>query len=194
AMTRAAGISIQDEHDIEHVVVAADAPAAMTEHIRQATEMGARLVFAPAQQIPSLDDETLRAGLEAAWMISANAYEMELLRARTGLRLDDLSSHAIVAVTRGGDGSELHGPTGVVAIPVAPATTVVDPTGAGDAYLAGLLAAIRSGRPLDVAGRVAALAAAYVVELGGTQSHTYGVETFAQRYQEAFGSRLPPLT
>jgi adenosine kinase len=178
--------------DVDTVVVAPDAPDGMARHIRQARELGARLVFVPAQQVPSLSDEVLREGLEAAWMVVGNDYELELIRARTGVSADDLRRRgALVALTRGPQGSELHGPDGVVQVPVAPPREVVDPTGAGDAYVAGLLAALRLGLPLDAAGRVAALSATYVVEQPGPQSHTYDVQSFGERYREAFGVEPP---
>lgn len=177
---------------VDTVVVAPDAPDGMARHIAQAREMAARLVFVPAQQIPSLSDAVLRDGLDAAWMVVGNDYELELIRSRTGVAADDLRRRgALVAVTRGPEGSELHGPDGVVEVPVAPPRELVDPTGAGDAYVAGLLAAIRRGLPLDVAGRVAALSATYVVEQQGPQSHWYDVAGFATRYREAFGAEAP---
>jgi len=76
-------------------------------------------------------------------------------------------------------------------VPVAPPSAVVDPTGAGDAYVAGLLAGLRRGLPLPDAGRVAALSATYVVELQGPQSHHFDAAGFAARYREAFGAPLP---
>jgi adenosine kinase len=177
---------------IETVVVAPDAPDGMARHVAQAHQMGARLVFVPAQQIPSLPDEALREGLEAAWMVVGNDYELELIRSRTGVTPDDLRRRgALVALTRGPEGSELHGPDGVVQIPVAAPRAVVDPTGAGDAYVAGLLAALRLGVPLDAAGRVAALSATFVVEQQGPQSHWYDVDAFSARYREAFGVEPP---
>ena len=177
---------------VDTVVVSPDAPDGMERHVAQAAELGARLVFVPAQQIPSLSDDALRAGLEAAWLVVGNDYELELIRSRTGIAADDLRRRgALVALTRGPEGSELHGPDGVVRIPVAPPRQVVDPTGAGDAYAAGLLAALRRGLPLDAAGRVAALSATYVVEQQGPQSHWYDVAGFAARYREAFGVEAP---
>jgi len=174
------------------VVVSPDAPDGMERHVAQARELGARLVFVPAQQIPSLSDAALRAGLDAAWLVVGNDYELELIRSRTGVSADDLRRRgALVALTRGGEGSELHGPDGVVRVPVAPPRAVVDPTGAGDAYAAGLLAALRRGLPLDAAGRVAALSATYAVEQQGPQSHAFTPASFAERYAEAFGAALP---
>ena len=193
AMGRGAEVDLVAHADVvDTVVVAPDAPQGMARHVAQAGEMGARLVFVPAQQIPSLPDATLRAGLETAWMVVGNDYELELIRSRTGMTADDLRRRgALVAVTRGDQGSELHAPDGVVHIPVAPPRAVVDPTGAGDAYVAGLLAALRLGLPLDAAGRVAALSATFAIEQQGTQSHWYDVASFAVRYREAFGVEPP---
>jgi adenosine kinase len=177
---------------VDTVVVAPDAPDGMALHIAQARDMGARLVFVPAQQIPSLPAETLRAGLDAAWMVVGNDYEMELIRSRTGVSAGDLRARGVlVALTRGDQGSELHGPDGVVRIPVAPPVAVVDPTGAGDAYVAGLLAGLRRGAPPAEAGRMAALSATYAVEQQGTQAHSFDAASFAERYGAAFGAPLP---
>ncbi len=193
AMARGAGVSLLDHADrADTVVVAPDAPDGMALHIAQAGEIGARLVFVPAQQIPSLPEQTLRDGLDRAWMVVGNDYELELIRSRTGVSADDLRRRgALVALTRGDQGSALHGPDGVVRVPVAPPQAVVDPTGAGDAYVAGLLAALRRGLPLEDAGRVAALSATYAVEQQGTQSHRFDVASFAERYAQAFGAPLP---
>jgi adenosine kinase len=188
AMARGGDVDLRVHADVvDTVVVAPDAPDGMALHIAQAREMGARLVFVPAQQIPSLPEATLRAGLESAWMVVGNDYELELIRSRTGMSAEDLRRRgALVAVTRGDEGSELHAPDGVVRIPVAPAAAVLDPTGAGDAYVGGLLVGLRRGLPLEEAGRVAALSATYVVEQQGTQSHRFDAESFAERYRTAF--------
>lgn len=190
AMARAALIDLRNVESVDHVVVAPDAPDAMAAHVEQAVGMGARLVFAPAQQIPSLDDATLRAGLDAAWLVVGNDYEIELIRSRTGRDVAEMAKHAIVAVTRGARGSALHHGSDVVEVPPVDADPVVDPTGAGDAYIGGLLAGLRAGRDLPEAGRMAALAATYVVEQQGTQAHEFTAEEFAERYQRSFGAEL----
>jgi adenosine kinase len=195
AMARAAAVDLhRHAGEVDCVVVAPDAPDAMEAHVAQARDIPARLVFAPAQQIPSMTDGSLRAGLEGAWLVVGNDYELELIRARTGLDVEVMRRRgALVAVTLGGEGSELHSADGSVRIPVAPAETLRDPTGAGDAYLAGLLVGLRRGLGLDAAGRIAALAAAYVVEQEGPQGHRFTLDEFAGRYRAAFGVEAPAL-
>jgi adenosine kinase len=192
AMARAGAIDLRRlDAEVDTVVVAPDAPDAMAAHIAQATELGHRLVLAPAQQIPALSDEALHAGLDAAWMVVGNDYELEMLRGRTGVGVEALRERGVlVALTRGGSGSELHSADGVVHVPVAEPEAVVDPTGAGDAYLAGLLAGLRRGHDLGRAGRMGALAATYVVECRGPQAHTFSAEAFAARYRSAFAQPL----
>jgi adenosine kinase len=67
---------------------------------------------------------------------------------------------------------------------------VVDPTGAGDAYIAGLVTGFRAGASPAVAGRMGSLAAAYVVEQHGPQRHRFDVPAFRERYAIAFGVSL----
>jgi adenosine kinase len=191
AMARAAAVDLGMLGDVDHVVVAPDNPDAMAAHIVQSRALGARLVFAPAQQLSSMSDETLRAGLDAAWLVVGNDYELEVIHRRTGRDVTDIAAGgAIVARTRGSQGSELAIEGAVHRVPVAPPLQLVDPTGAGDAYIGGLLAGIRAGRAPDVAARMGALAATYVIEQHGPQSHSFTAEEFAERFAAAFGSPL----
>jgi adenosine kinase len=64
----------------------------------------------------------------------------------------------------------------------------IDPTGVGDAYRAGLIRGMALGLPWETIGRVAALAATYVIENHGPQNHQYTREEFTQRYRTQFGN------
>jgi adenosine kinase len=190
AMAKAAGVDLSVLTDISEVIVGADDASAMALHVEQARALGARLIFVPAQQIPAMHDDDLRRGLDQAWLVGGNDYEFEMIRERTGLSIESLSTSRLVAVTRGAAGSELHSRDGVEMIPAAPVGAVVDPTGAGDAYIAGLVTGFRAGASLDVAGRMGSLAAAYVVEQHGPQRHRFDVAGFHERYASAFGVGL----
>src|SRR5207253_1737288 len=77
--------------------------------------------------------------------VAGNDYELEMIRGRTGVAVEALRKRCLVAVTRGAEGSRIHTGGTVVSVPIAPISELVDPTGAGDAYLAALLAGLRSG-------------------------------------------------
>jgi adenosine kinase len=193
AMARGADVDLRVIDNVEYVVVAPDAPDGMAVHVSQAREMGARLVFAPAQQIPSISDETLIAGLEAAWLVVGNDYELEMVRARTGQDAAGLAQRRIVAITKGAAGSQLRSGDRVIDIPGVRPRKVVDPTGAGDAYMAGLLVGLRRGLDLEAAGCMGSLAATYAVEQQGTQAHGFTAAEFSARYRQVFaGGTLPP--
>ena len=187
AMARARNLDLSALSDVSDVVVAADDPEGMARHIDECSALGARLTFAPAQQIPSMDDAVLRAGLAAAWVVVGNDYELEMIRQRTGVDVDELRTHATVAVTHGASGSDLYTADGAVRVPAVPAARVVDPTGAGDAYIAGLLAGLRRKASLEVAARLATTVASFVVEEQGPQGHAFRAAQVAERYSAAFG-------
>ena len=107
---------------------------------------------------------------------------------RTGKGPEALAQQvAAVIVTRGGAGSLVFTRHRVYEIPAAPVAAVVDPTGCGDAYRAGLLYGLMNGLDWETTGRIAALMGAIKVEKPGTQNHGFGRAEFAARFKEAFG-------
>jgi adenosine kinase len=134
----------------------------------------------------------LEEGSRGAWILIGNDYEMELVQQRTGRKLAKLLDLvAMVVTTLGRQGSTVATKDGTLEIPPAPARQEQDPTGAGDAFRAGLVAGLLRGLSPADAGRVASLAATYVVERVGTIEHSYTRAEFAARHMEAFGQELP---
>jgi adenosine kinase len=127
-----------------------------------------------------------------AWIVIGNDYELELIEQRTSRDVAGLLELAeMVVTTLGRHGSRIATREQTVEIPSAPPIRESDPTGAGDAYRAGLVAGLLRGLDLDAAGRVGSLAGTYAVEHVGTIEHDYTPAEFSQRYQEAFGVELP---
>jgi len=178
--------------DVGTVIIGPTDPRAMAIHLRQAAELQARVVYAPAQQIPVISDDELREGLDSAWLVIGNDYEIEMMRRRTGRSTESLCANAILVTTRGAEGSRAHEGATTVDVPALVAENAVDPTGAGDAYLAGLVSALSSGRSVEEAMRVGTLAGRYAVEQKGTQSHRFTREVFDARYAEFY--RSAPIT
>ncbi len=170
------------------VVVSPDKPEAMLLHAREAKEAGARLIFDPSQQIPRLSGEQLVEAVQGAYALTVNEYEYALLKGKTGLTDAQIGEAAeVVLVTKGEHGSEIRTAQGRVEVPPVAPATLVDPTGVGDAYRAGLLKGLSRGLDWSVCGRMGSLAASYVLEHTGTQEHFFSAEQFAARYAEVFG-------
>lgn len=194
AMLQAGRLGLADsEAPLDAVIVGPNAPDAMLRLARECRERGLPFIYDPAHQLPHLQADDLEEAARGAWILIGNDYEMELLRERTGRSLKELLQLCqLVVTTLGRKGSRIDSDQGTIEIPPAPAAKELDPTGAGDAYRAGLIAALSRGLSLEDAGRVASLAATYVVEQVGTIEHSYTLQQFARRYREAFGKDVPP--
>lgn len=93
-------------------------------------------------------------------------------------------------VTLGAEGSLIYTAERCISIPAAPPLAVVDPTGCGDAYRAGLLYGIGQGWAWEKTGRLASLMGAIKIAHRGGQNHTPTMSEITSRYQLAFGETL----
>lgn len=199
AMARASALSFRtlDPATIALAIVAPNAPAAMVNHAQECRELGIPFLYDPSQQVARLTGEELVAGLEGAAILIGNEYEFGILEQKTGLSEAELLSRVpVVIVTRGAYGSTIalrggtpEAPHGAAALRIPPAKlrgAALDPTGVGDAFRAGLVAARLRGLPWEVAGRVGSVAAIYALETVGPQPKRYAIDAFLERYRESF--------
>ena len=113
------------------------------------------------------------------------------MQERTGWTAADVSRHVkALIITRGAEGSVIHADGRIYHIPCAPAADVVDPTGCGDAYRAGLIHGILREFDWETTGRIASLMGAIKVAVRGTQNHSFTKAEFAEAYRAAFGEPL----
>jgi adenosine kinase len=175
------------------VLISPTSPEAIERFAVECQERGVPYIFDPGKQTPRLEVEHIRTGLRGARVLVGNDYEFGMMARKLGISEDELiAATPLTVITRGALGSLLYTEGRLaVEVPIAPVTEVKDPTGAGDAYLAGLAFGIARDLPLEVTGRVAALAAAYTIEQRGCQEHSYTRAAFAERYRAAFGEELP---
>jgi adenosine kinase len=193
AMAQAKNLSLLDlgltADDL--VVISPTDPEAMSRYADECRQLGVPFLFDPGKQTPRLEGEQILAGMTGASVLIGNDYEFAMLAQKTGRTEEELISAApLTVVTRGEQGSTIYAETDgqEVNIPIAPVTDVVDPTGAGDAYIAGLVFGLARRFPLEVVGRIAALTAAYAIEQRGCQEHHFTPAEFAERYANVFGS------
>jgi len=191
AMNYAARNNIADADNISIGILAPDGRDGMVQHAAQFVEAGVPFIFDPGQGMPMFDGDDLKHFIDQATWVTANDYESELMQERTGWSAEEIAGRVdALIVTRGGEGSVIYSSSGVVEIPTAPATSITDPTGCGDAYRAGLLYGLMNELGWDTTGRIASLCGTIKIESAGTQNHSFTRDSFAARYAEAFGQPL----
>ena len=172
-------------------MVSPDGRQGMIEHAAQFAERGIPFFFDPGQGLPMFDGDDLNRFIDQATWVTVNDYEAAMLQERTGSSLDDIAARVeALIVTRGSEGSRIHVKGGVVEVPAAPTRELVDPTGCGDAYRAGLIYGLQQGMDWEITARVASLMGAIKIEHAGTQNHRFSGDEFTARFQEAFNMRL----
>ena len=170
-------------------IVAPDGREGMMQHARDLAASGVPFIFDPGQGLPMFSGDELLDFMHLANYACFNDYEAKLLSDRTGLSLEHLAAKVdALIVTRGGEGSEIHADGQCYEIPCVEADDVVDPTGCGDAYRAGLLYGIANGLDWLTTGRLAAVMGAIKIAHRGGQSHQTSREEIGARYRRAFGS------
>ncbi len=180
------GLSAED-----WVIVSPTDPEAMIRYTDECRRLKVPYVFDPGKQTPRLQAMEILAGLNGARVLVGNDYELAMLAQKTGRTEGQLiAATPLCVITRGEQGSTFYSSAasgGKIEIPVARSDEVRDPTGAGDAYLAGLVFGLVHELPLPITGRVAALLATYAIEQRGCQEHSFARPDFIKRYASVFG-------
>jgi adenosine kinase len=152
------------------------------------SEKGVRYICDPGQSLTLWNGEQLRDWIRDSMLLITNDYELEVIMKMTGMKKAEiLNLTGIIITTLGEHGSLITTQGKELKVPAAKVSEVLDPTGAGDAYRAGLLKGLVLGRDLETAARMGAVAATYAVEKYGTQEHHYTYDGFSERYRMNFG-------
>jgi adenosine kinase len=169
-------------------IVAPDGRQAMIEHAAQFAEAKIPFIFDPGQGLPMFGAEELKIFIRQARWVTVNDYEWGMLQQKTGLSEADIAAQVeALVITQGADGSVIHAQGKTLKIPSVKPTAVVDPTGCGDAYRAGLIHGLLHGQNWETIGRTASLMGAIKIESRGPQNHTFTRAEFDRRYRENFG-------
>jgi adenosine kinase len=169
-------------------IVAPDGRQAMIEHAAQFAAAKIPFIFDPGQGMPMFGGEELKTFIAQARWVAVNDYEWGLLQQKTGFTVSDITSQVeALIVTRGAEGSVIYTRGSTLTIPCARPRALVDPTGCGDAYRAGLIHGLLRGLDWETTGRTASLMGAIKIESRGPQNHRFTQAEFDRRYQDNFG-------
>lgn len=195
AMNDAHQNSVKDAQQISHGIIAPDGREGMFQHAREFHAAGIPFLFDPGQGMPMFSGEELLHFIDMAEYVALNDYEAQLMQEKTGLTLETLAErvHALI-VTRGAQGSVIHANGQRFEIPCVEAKAVLDPTGCGDAYRAGLLYGIAQGWDWLKCGQLASVMGAIKIASRGGQNHQPTRAEITASYQQAFGTEISLIT
>ncbi|HEX5314708.1 MAG TPA: carbohydrate kinase family protein [Gammaproteobacteria bacterium] len=188
AMARAHEQTLPRIADARIGIVAPDGRDAMIRRAEEFAAAGIPFLFDPGQGLPMFDGSDLEYFLQRASWLAMNDYEAGVFCEKTRLGLDEIADKLkAVIVTRGAHGSVVHAEGNQYDIPAVEPNAVVDPTGCGDAYRAGLLYGLLHDLEWETTGRIASLAGSIKIASEGTQNHRFTPAEFAARFEAAFG-------
>jgi len=179
------------KEDLEVALISPNDKTAMISHAKECYELNIPFCFDPGQQITAFNSQELMLLIGQAKFLIGNDYEMKLMQEKTGWDMAELLNHVeMVITTLGGRGSVITTKEQMIEVGVCPASSVEDPTGAGDAYRAGFFMAYTQGHDYKTCGQMGAVCATYAVEHYGTQNHGFTLDEFKQRYENTFGETI----
>ncbi len=189
AMANAGELSFRTLRDCSLAIVAPNDPDAMVQYAEECHALGIRFIYDPGQQCTRSSGEALRRGLQGAYVLICNDYELELLREKTGYGEQDLLERVgALVVTKGEKGSTLLLKDRQIDVPAVPEERIADPTGVGDAFRSGLMKGLANNADWETCLRLGSVAATYSLEHMGAQSHAYTWDDFRTRYERHFGT------
>ncbi len=182
---------VSDASDVGLGIVAPDGREGMIQHAREFHEAGIPFVFDPGQGLPMFNAQELLRFVDMADFVATNDYEARMLEEKTGQSVEALSRQVkAFIVTQGAKGSSIYAAGRVIHVPAVAPLSMVDPTGCGDAYRAGLLYGIANGMDWESTGRLASLLGSIKIAQRGAQNHQFSRDQIQTQYREAFGSTL----
>jgi len=190
AMKYPSGFNVDDLDPQKSIVLLAPGNLQdMMSYAEACRKKGIRYICDPGQSLTQWEGKALRDWLEGSMMLISNDYELQMIIKMTGMEKKGLLGLTkTIITTLGEEGSLISTSNLDTAVPAARVSEVLDPTGAGDAYRAGLLKGIALGRDLETAAKMGAVSATYAIEKYGTQEHYFTYEDFTERYRNSFGA------
>jgi len=182
---------VADAAGTRYGIIAPDGREGMLQHAQEFLQAGIPYLFDPGQGLPMLTGEEILNFLAGASYFAVNDYEAELLVEKTQKTLAELASHVDAAiVTRGAEGSTIYTEGSEISIPPVKPEAIVDPTGCGDAYRAGILFGLSQGWSWEKTGRLASLMGSIKIASRGGQNHAPSHAELQAKFLSAFGESL----
>jgi adenosine kinase len=172
-----------------YVLIGPNDPEGMLRHTDECRTRGYPFIADPSQQLAFGDGDMIKELIDGAAILFSNEYESALIQKKTGWTPEEILSRVgtqVVTLGAAGVRVERQGKEPIL-VPAVPEIEKVEPTGVGDAFRAGFLAALEWDLSLERAAQLGCLLAVFVVEKVGTQEYTQHQRQFVERFAAAYG-------
>jgi len=177
--------------EISLAIIAAEDKGRMLEYAMSYSRRHLPYIFDPGQALTLFSGTDIKIALRGAKVLIGNDYEIKVILNKTKLRLNELRKLVdILVITKGSQGSIIYQGAEKIIVKAAKPKNTSDPTGAGDAYRAGLIKGLLMGYNLKTCGQLAGLVACYTVEKAGTQTHSFTLKELQTRYYTNFKEKI----
>lgn len=182
---------VEQAGKVKFAIVAPDGRDGMLQHAQDCATLNIPFIFDPGQGLPMFSGPELEYFIELASYVAVNDYEAELLIERTGLSLEKIAQRLqALIVTRGEQGAEIYTENRRIDIPCVNVENLVDPTGCGDAFRAGILHGLSNDLDWATTGRLSSLMGAIKIGHQGGQNHVLTRAEIDDRFHQVFGYRF----
>jgi adenosine kinase len=181
---------LNDVTSVENValgIVAPDGRDGIFRHARGFASKKIPFIFDPGQAMPAFSGDDLKELIGLADYLTVNDYEAEMIAQKTGQPIESFAAQLKgLVVTLGGQGSRVYANGTTIDVPVVPAKEIVDPTGCGDAFRAGLLYGIAHGWSLEKACKLGSLIGSIKISERGGQNHGFSETQIRERFESTW--------
>jgi len=157
--------------------------------VKQCMSLKVPYIFDPGFILTQVTDSDLQLGIEHAMIITANEYEMLLIKKRIK-NYEKIIKNKILITTLGEKGAFITRNAERHEIKPVKVHKVASTTGAGDAWRGGFLAGYSRGFDLQTSGQMGAVAGAFAVSHYGTQEHNYTLADFQLLYRQTYNNMI----
>lgn len=177
------------------VIIAPNGVEAMVNNAKYCRDNGIKFIFDPGQAFNALSADQLVKSVHHSHALTLNDYEWQMWQEKTSLtESQTLKLTENIIITLGGKGCNVIGRDGEFELPAVSGLQVIDPTGSGDAFRAGLLLGFSRNLNLQESVKIATVTASFCVEKQGTQNHVFTKEEFNKRYEEVWNELSSTLS
>ena len=177
---------LNDVTEVDNIalgIVAPDGRDGMFRHARGFASKKIPFIFDPGQAMPAFSGDEIVELIGMADYLTVNDYEGEMIAQKTGRAIETFAPGLkALIVTLGAHGSRIYADGKIIDVPVVPAQTLVDPTGCGDAFRAGVLYGIAHKWSVEKACKLGSLLGSIKISERGGQNHELSVEALRERF------------